>query len=199
MGRDRILQRAQLVTPEGAGAIQRMNLADVAAGHALDDAVELDERHLKVLRQHAPERGLACAAQPDERDARSRPYRRVRPERFRQRLARARKRRLVASTQEVAYACGFAACGDVLAHDLADRAAQCARQVAQQHHRRIALAGLEIGEVALRHAGHFGEPFAGHAATVPQRADALAQGGQEDVARAFFMTSSLIHVMHYLA
>ena len=100
--------------------------------------------------------------------------------------------------QEVAYACGFAACDHVLAHDLADRARQSAREVAQQHHGRVALACLEIGKVTLRHAGGFGQPFAGHAPAVPQRAHPLAERGQEGVARVF-ETSSLVHVVQYLA
>jgi hypothetical protein len=76
---------------------------------------------------------------------------------------------------------------------------ESAREVAQQHHRRVALACLEIGEVTLRHAGGFGQPFAGHAATVAQRAHPFAERGQEGIARTFFETSSLVHVVQYLA
>ena len=50
-------------------AIERMNLRHIAARHPFDDAVQFDERNAEVVGQHASQRGLARAAQPDERYA----------------------------------------------------------------------------------------------------------------------------------
>ena len=51
----------------GAGHLDQ--IGNAGAVIFLDDAVELDERPAEMLRQHAPERRLAGAAQADQRDA----------------------------------------------------------------------------------------------------------------------------------
>ena len=65
--------------------------------------------------------------------------------------------------------------GGIFAHELGDRASERAREVAQQHHGRIALPGLEIGEMALGDTGRFRETLAGHPAAMAQAPHAGAQ------------------------
>jgi hypothetical protein len=63
------LERAPLEAAEGVLPVHVEHLAQLRAGFLFDFAVELHERHLQELRQLRAERGLACAAQADERDA----------------------------------------------------------------------------------------------------------------------------------
>ena len=63
------LQRAALVTAERRGARHFDEVGDAGAVILRDAAVELDERPAEMLRQHAPERGLAGATQADESNA----------------------------------------------------------------------------------------------------------------------------------
>ncbi len=69
-------------------------------------------------------------------------------------------------------------------HQLRDRQADRARDPAQQHDRAIAEAGLELGQIALRHLGVVGQGLARHAALVAQRADALTEPTQISVGLA---------------
>ncbi len=70
IGLDRVLERAPLVAAIGVLPVEPEDLADGAAGELLDLAAELDERKVEILRQHAPERRFARAAQADQRDLR---------------------------------------------------------------------------------------------------------------------------------
>ena len=62
------LERAPFIAAIGRLAVEIENLAQRRAGDALDLAVEFDEWHAELLRQHRAERRFAGAAQPDQRD-----------------------------------------------------------------------------------------------------------------------------------
>jgi hypothetical protein len=63
----------------------------------------------------------------------------------------------------------------VLAHQALDRHAHCARHLAQQEHRDVPLARLELREVALGDAARRRERLARHALLVAPGAHALAE------------------------
>src|SRR5205814_5478641 len=135
------LQSAALEAPEGILAVHREHLAELGAGFLLDFAVELDERQAQAVREPAPERRLACAAQADERDA-------------------------------------PAARGALFfAHQVLYRDAHGARDLAQQQHRDVAAARLELGEIALGHAAGERERLPRHAVLGAPGAHALAEAG----------------------
>jgi len=97
------------------------------------------------VRELAPERRLACAAQADERDA-------------------------------------PAARGALFfAHQVLDRDAHGARDLAQQQHRDVAAARLELGEIALGNAAGERERFPRHAVLGAPGAHALAEPGEVGV------------------
>jgi hypothetical protein len=62
-------QRAALVAAVAGLPVQQQDLVHAGAGLALDLAVEFDEGHAALGRQLAAQRGLAGAAQADQRDA----------------------------------------------------------------------------------------------------------------------------------
>ena len=62
---------------------------------------------------------------------------------------------------------------------LGDAHAERARDAAQQQHRRVALAGLELREIALRDAGALRQHLARHAAPLARLADVAAHRDQE--------------------
>ena len=64
-----VFERAALIAAIGAGAIQVINLAHAATGNALYLLIQLQKRHIQLLGQHAAQRGFACAAQANQRNA----------------------------------------------------------------------------------------------------------------------------------
>src|SRR5205809_595808 len=65
---DRLVEGAPLVATIGVAAVQVVDLADAAAGDALDLSAQLHEWQLEGLGELAPERRLARAAQADQGD-----------------------------------------------------------------------------------------------------------------------------------
>ena len=141
------------------------------AEHALERAaLEAAERVLAVHREDLAERRagflLHLAFELDERHSQ-----RLRELRAERRLARAaqaeqRDRPLLRV---------------VLAHQPLDADAHRARHLAQEEHRHVALARLELCEVALGDAGGHGELLARHAMLGAPGAHALAKPGEEGV------------------
>jgi len=68
-------ERAALVAAVGGEAVQRMNFGHAASGNTLDFAIQLDKGHAELIGEQLSERGLAGAAQSDQRDARAPSYR----------------------------------------------------------------------------------------------------------------------------
>src|SRR5690606_13842793 len=63
-----IFQGSSFVAPVCTRTIQGVNLSDAATGQPLNLTTQLDERIAKVFGEQAPERGLARAAQANERN-----------------------------------------------------------------------------------------------------------------------------------
>ena len=66
---DDTIERAALLAAERSGAGHLDQVGNAGAVILLDDAIELDEGPAEMLREHPPERRLAGAAQPDQRNA----------------------------------------------------------------------------------------------------------------------------------
>ena len=65
---DCLLEGAPLVAAVGVRCRRGRGSRDAAAGELLDLAAQLDEGDIQVVGQHLPQRGLAGAAQADQRD-----------------------------------------------------------------------------------------------------------------------------------
>ena len=157
--------------------VEEEDLGQADAGLALDLAVELDEGAAAVFRERRAERRLAGAAQADERD----PL-----------LARGLFVAEVAHQAEhdVLEAMLGQALEEAADQPLLDRAllrveelrhrnAERARNAAQQQDRRVAFAGFELGEIALRHVRVLRQDLPRHPAALARLADVPAHRHQE--------------------
>ena len=177
-----LFQRPPFVAAVGIGAVQIVDFQDAAAGHALDLAVQLHERITQVISQHLAQRGLARAAQADQRHAlgavgalRPRPY----AEQLGQGLARALQVGFRAAAEQLADQQPVGRFGGDVAHQFGQRAVEGACDLQQHQDGGIAHPMFQIGQMALRYASHLRQALAGHAAYGPQAAHPLAQGHQE--------------------
>ena len=174
---DDALEAAALDAPVARLPVEQEHLGQADAGLALDLAVELDERAAAVLRERRAERRLAGAAQADERDA-------LLARRFfvaevaHQAEHDVLEPMLGQALEEAAdqpLLDGALAAVEQLGHGNAERA----RDAAQQQDRRVAFAGLELGEVALRHVRVLRQDLARHAAALARFAHVPAHRDQE--------------------
>ena len=156
-----------------------------AAGHLLDLAGELDERKIEILRQHAAERRLARAAQPDEGDARRTGAgfapSGVGSEQFADGDPDAAQRRFVAILQHVPQEEPLGRQRGDVAQKLGEGAMERARDLQQDQDRGVADSVLEIGEMTLGDVRRLRQRLAGHAAARAQRPHPFAERDQERV------------------
>ena len=172
----RALHPAKRLLPE--------HLEDLAQLHTalpLDLAIELDERDIDLGAQELADGRLAAAAQADQGDA-------LLPG-FARRAAELRQKELT-RVNELGGRQPVDELREQLALDwpirpfieqLGKRHAHRAGDAAQQHDRAIALAGFELGEIALGHLGMAGQDLARHAAAAAHGAHPLAEPPQEGV------------------
>ncbi len=136
----------------------------------------------QLLRERAAERGLAGAAQPDQRDP-------LRAARLAQPEVAHQPEHDVLEAVLAAAGRGSAGCrrcsteGSRCVEQLGQRHAQRARDVAQQQHGRIAFARFELREIALGHAGLLRQRLARHAAALARLADGAPSARGIGVAR----------------
>src|SRR5262249_3607546 len=167
-----------LVAAEGGLAVELEDLAELQPRILLDLAVELDEGNAELCGEPAPQGRLAGAAQADEGDAVAPPRRHRRAERAAEeppRLGELLRRDALQGLDEEGE---LARPVRPLAHELRQRQAHRLRHLAQQDDRDVALAALELRQIALRDAGIARQDLPRHAAPRPRLADALAQEPQ---------------------
>ena len=174
LAREQLRQRGLLHAAKAFLAVQRDDLGDREPVLRLDLLVELDKAPADLLRQHPPERGLAGAAQADQRDAGERGAA------WRQRAAAGEhvlglrdlaRRRLAQEISDHRPIGHRLARGDQVLEMRAHRACD----TAQQHDRDIAFAALQLGDVAFGNAGDFCEHLARHAGQAARGAHPLAE------------------------
>ena len=172
---EHVLERLALGAAEGLLAEHVEDLGQRGAGAALDLTVKLDEGHAERLGRQRPERRFAAAAQANQRDAARAVGLGRRAEALGDELAhlaeRLRRQALEILREQGQLDRRLRA----LAHEFRDRGADGAGDAAEQHDGAIALTGLELGEVALRHFRVEGQGLARHAALAAQQAHALAE------------------------
>ena len=148
---DQALEAPALDAPISRLAVEQEDLGQADARLALDLAVELDERLAQFGGERASERGLAGAAQADERDA-------LAPRRgFLAVVAHQPEDDVLEPVrrQAVEEAADQPLFDRALARidELGERHREGARDAAEQEHRRVAFAGFELREIALGDAG----------------------------------------------
>src|SRR5260221_8596649 len=175
---DHRLKAAPLEAAERRLAVKGEDLAELKPAFALDLAVELDEGNAARGGETAAERRLAGAAQADEGDAVATPLFHRRAEGIGEdiaRLGKLHRRQALESLQEE---------GELdrtlgpVAHDVGERQSHRLGDLAQQDDRDVAVASLELGEVALRDGAVARHDLARHPAPRPCLANALAEEAQ---------------------
>lgn len=154
-----------------------MDLVGPAAGNALDLLVQIHLRPGEARGEPLGERGLARAAQADQRDAVQAVVARLGfAEQLRERDARRFELRGRSAVQQVADQQPVGRVGGLVAQQLGQRAVERQGDLAQDQDRRVAMPGFEVGEVALGDIRGLRQHLARHAAPRAQPPHALAEG-----------------------
>jgi hypothetical protein len=166
-------------TPVSVLTVEFEQRGESDAGGAFDFTVELDKWYAEPLRSRAPERGLAGAAQTDQRDAAATLRRLRRRERAGEPRARRRQAAGVEPAQKLGRVRQVFRLPRLVEQQTAQRHLQRAGQPAQQQHRDVAAPALQLGDIAFRESGLRSQRSARHAAFRPQFAHALAEPPQK--------------------
>ena len=176
MGRDHAFQRLRLQLPVAFGPIKRHDLRHRHPADPRDLRVQLKERHAQRLACQPTQRRLARAAQAHKaHPLRPRTLRRLRL----QHGQHARLHPPVGAAEHLGHAQHLGRPRIVLAHQPLHRQVERAGHLGQKPDGDVALAGLQLREVARRDARHLRQHAARDVTGLAGAADTLAHAGQQ--------------------
>src|SRR5207248_3113568 len=171
VGLDDTLQRAPLVAPVSTLAIEVEQRGEAHAGKTLDLAIELDEGNAERRRELRAQGRFSRTAQTDERYAPPALVLHGSAEGPGEQSTRLRELLGVETRERLHQEREFHRMIRPLAHQLGERQAHRLDHLAQQDDGDIAVASLELRQIALGNAGVARQDLAGHAAPRPRGPD----------------------------